>query len=169
MPLHLAQQCHRRCKRRSANDLCRNCVLLFIGFVWLIPAICTRICTPRHLLGNLDMSPRFQAVKLMGDQTEITTTAEGKLHVDMLSKKRVVWFVSVQLTRLAIACLLGAGSSFLAVRFCSSFLRRLAIRKCDFSTSHELHIFVFGSSFLASTTRSSRRLAALSSSNSLET
>ena len=45
----------------------------------------------------------------MGDQSEITTTAEGKLHIVMLSKKRVVWFVSVQLVRLAIACLLGYG------------------------------------------------------------
>ena len=45
----------------------------------------------------------------MGDHTEITATAEGKLRIDMLSKKRVVWFVSVQLIRLAIACILGAG------------------------------------------------------------
>ena len=45
----------------------------------------------------------------MGDQTVITATAEGKLHISMLSKKRVAWFVSVQLIRLAIACLLGYG------------------------------------------------------------
>ena len=45
----------------------------------------------------------------MGDQSEITATAEGNLHIVMLSKKRVAWFVSVQLVRLAIACLLGYG------------------------------------------------------------
>ena len=56
----------------------------------------------------------------MGDQTETTTTAEGKLRIDMLSKKRVVWFVSVQLIRLAIACLLGAG---MCVTFKHAFMQ----------------------------------------------
>ena len=46
----------------------------------------------------------------MGDRTDISTTAEGKLRIIMLSKTRVVWFVSVQLARLVIACLLGYGA-----------------------------------------------------------
>ena len=45
----------------------------------------------------------------MGDRTEISPTAEEKLRIVTLSKKRVAWFVSVQLIRLAIACFLGVG------------------------------------------------------------
>ena len=51
-----------------------------------------------------------QAIQLMGEQTEIVASAGGKWRILMLSKRRVFWFVSVQLLRLVIACLLGYGA-----------------------------------------------------------
>ena len=64
----------------------------------------------------------------MGNQTEITTTAERKLCVVMLSKKRVAWFVSVQLIRLAIACLLGAGMRVIFKYACTQILNHMCRR-----------------------------------------